>query len=133
MNKEQEKSQVIIAMQSPDRFKLSEDGWIKDAFLGLDWGPSSEEGLTFKKAEKFCADKGGRLPELHELHSLVDFTKESPAINPIFKDTQSRWYWSATRTAWNKSARWVVGFFYGYVILDFEGLDFYVRPCRSSQ
>lgn len=128
-----EQSPILTAMQSPERFKLLEDGWIKDVFLGLDWGPSSEEDMEFKDAEKFCADKGGRLPELHELHSLVDFTKEQPAINPSFKDQQSSYYWSATRTAWSKTARWVVGFYFGGVDDGGEDVGFYVRPCRSSQ
>lgn len=135
MKKEQAReSKFMSDLTNPQRFKIMEDGWIQDAATGLEWGPSSENYMTLKEAEKYCAKAGGRLPDVHELHSLVDFTQEEPAINKeIFKDTKSSYYWTRTRTAWNKNAAWCVSFFYGYVDSDNEGNGNYVRPVRVSQ
>ncbi len=135
MVKEQvRESKLMNELTNPNRFKVMDDGWIQDTATGLEWGPSSEKEMTLKAAEKYCAKLGGRLPDVHELHSLVDFTKESPAINTeIFKDTKSAWYWTRTRTAWNKDAAWCVGFSLGSVDLNYESSDYYARPCRASQ
>lgn len=126
-------SKLSALLQDPKRFTLLPDGWIKDEFTGIDLGPSSDEEMNMKDAIKFCEEKGGRLPTIHELHSLVDFTKEQPACYSIFKDTKSSWYWSSTNTAWNKKAVWCVSFYYGYVYFCYEGRNGYVRPVRPSQ
>lgn len=132
--KTEQKSQVLNAIQSPERFKLLEDGWIQDVFLGLDWGSSSDETMNMKDAIKYCTKKGGRLPEIHKLHSLVDFSKEQPATFPILKDTKyDDWYWSGTKTAWNKSASWCVSFSHGDVGYGSEDGVNYARPVRASQ
>lgn len=129
----EEKSQALNAMQSPERFKQLEVGWIKDIFLGIEWGPSSDNYLTFKEAQKYCKELGGRLPEVHELHSLVDFTVCDPAINPIFKGTKSSYYWTATPVKRWPGERWVVGFYIGHVDINSEDDIGYARPVRASQ
>ncbi len=129
-----EQSKLITALNCPDRFKPLKDGWIQDSYTGLDFGPSSEKIMDMEKALEYCESKGGRLPELHELHSLVDFTKEKPAIQSIFKDTKhTDWYWSGTKTAWSNSASWCVSFYYGCVSFSYEGGGCFVRPVRASQ
>ena len=118
------------------RFEKLADGWIKDELTGLDWAPSSEERMDFADAQKYCADKGGRLPEADELHSLVDFTKHESATNTdIFKDTKhDDWYWTGTKASWRTDASWCVSFYDGNMDLGgYELLGNYVRPCRSSQ
>lgn len=125
-------SKLITSLKSTDRFTLLEDGWIKDVFTGLDWGLSSEKTMNFKKAQAYCEENGGRLPEIQELHSLVDFTKEQPASYSILKTKHDDWCWSGTKTAWNKNALWCVSFGYGDVNGSNEALDNYVRPVRSS-
>ena len=129
------RNKLMLALNSSDRFKILDDGWVKDEVTGLDFGPSSEETMNLEDAIKYCQEKGGRLPEVHELHSLVDFTKHEPAINTeIFKDTKhDDWYWSGTKCAWNGRAAWCVSFRYGGVNGDREGNDNYVRPVRASQ
>jgi hypothetical protein len=128
-------NKLMLALNSPDRFKIIDDGWVKDEVTGLDFGPSSEKTMNLADAIKYCEEKGGRLPEIHELHSLVDFTKNEPAINAgIFKDTKhDDWYWSGTKTAWRKDAAWCVSFCSGNVYFCYESNVFYVRPVRSSQ
>ena len=119
---------------SPDRFQKLEDGWIKDTLLGIDWGPSSDETMTWKEAQKYAAEKGGRSPERMELVSLIDDTKHHPAINSIFKDTKTDdWYWTGTPLAGNVGFAWCVGFFGGSVSSFYKYSGGYVRPVRSSQ
>lgn len=129
------RNKLMLALNSPDRFKILEDGWVKDEVTGLDFGPSSEETMNLEDAIKYCANKGGRLPEIHELHSLVDFTKHEPAINTeIFKDNKhDDWYWSGTKCAGNGRAAWCVSFYDGDVCYYGEDNDNDVRPVRASQ
>ena len=128
------KGNLLDKFQSPDRFKKLKDGWIKDNLLGLDWGPSSANTMIWKDAEKYCKDLGGRLPEVNELQSLVDYSKHHPAINPIFLDTKTDdYYWSATKVAGFPDYAWLVGFSYGLVGYWCKGHGGYVRSCRSSQ
>ncbi len=131
----EQKSEFLVSLQNPKRFALLPDGWIKDGILGLDWGPSSEKRMEMKDAVKYCAGKGGRLPEVHELHSLVDFTKRQPACNEIFKDMKhDDCYWTKTPLVGvSFKASWVVGFCLGYVYFNFENNVNYVRPVRVSQ
>lgn len=134
MIKTAEVIQVIYALQSPERFKLLEDGWIQDAYLGLEWGASSNKYLTFKQALAYVKKHKGRLPEVHELHSLVDYSKENPSINPLFKDTKSSYYWTNTKFVnTSYTARWVVYFYCGVVFWSSENYDSCVRPVRPCQ
>lgn len=129
------RNKLMLALNSSDRFKIRDDGWVKDEVTGLDFGPSSEETMNLEDAIKYCQEKGGRLPEVHELYSLVDFTKHEAAINTeIFKDTKhDDWYWSGTKCAWNGRAAWCVSFGRGYVYFNFEYNVYCVRPVRASQ
>jgi hypothetical protein len=120
-------------LRSPERFQKLKDGWIKDTLLGLDWGQSSNKRMNWKDAQKYCADQGGRLPEIDELASLADRSKYKPAIHPIFTDTQSSLYWSGTTYAGYTVDAWVVYFDYGYVYDGSKADELYVRPVRSSQ
>jgi hypothetical protein len=128
-------SKLTVALKSPDRFKLLPDGWIQDSYTGLDWSPSSESIMYFKDAVKYAEDKGGRLPEIHELHSLVDFSKSDPASYEIFKDMKhDDWYWSNTpRVNVSWKSRWCVSFGSGGVYDCRKNTGNYVRAFRSSQ
>lgn len=127
-------SKTTTKEETEARFEVLEDGWIRDRQLGLDWGPSSEKRLDFEDAEKYCADKGGRLPTLRELHSLVDYEKYDPSIDKeVFKDQESSWYWTGTPVADGPDYAWIVNFRYGIVHYDHRGNSNCVRPCRPSQ
>jgi hypothetical protein len=93
-----------------------------DRVTGLSWqrivGP---ELLDWKGAQAVCACLvlGGRddwrLPSRIELVSLVDFTRQDPALDPvIFPDTPHEWFWSSSRVAAaDPPAAWYVAFFDG--------------------
>jgi len=116
------------------RFKVLNDGWIQDKDLGIDWGPSSEKTMNHEKAEKWSKDKGGRLPTIEELRSIIDYERREPAIDAdIFKDTKRSWYWTNTPVAGYPEDAWCVGFSYGIVDSYGKGIDGYVRPVRASQ
>lgn len=87
--KTKEISKLLLNLNSPDRFKLLEDGFIRDKFTGLEWAPSSEETMNLEDAIKYCEKIGCRLPEVQELYSLVNTIKD-PCFFPIFKDTKKK-------------------------------------------
>ncbi|MDD5644007.1 MAG: DUF1566 domain-containing protein [bacterium] len=119
------------------RFEKLPDGWVKDNFLGIDWGPSSEKRMNWEDAGKFCAekDKEGRMPEAHEQISLIDFGKIFPVINPeFFPDTKTcDWYWTRTPVAAYPGIAWTVNFYRGDVGNSNKVFDNYVRPVRPSK
>lgn len=118
----------------PNRFKKLKNGWVRDSLLGLEWGPSSDKEKDWKDAQEHCKKLGGRLPEINELQSLVDYRNYSPAINKeVFHDTKSSWYWSGTTNAGYSDGAWVVTFGNGTVDDCYLGNVSYVRPVRSSQ
>lgn len=116
------------------RFKVS-DGWVLDKALGIEWGPSSEKRMNFSDAEKYAADKGGRLPTVKELRSLVDYDRCKPAVDTqFFGDTKTDdWYWTSTLVTSNSDNSWCVLFGYGLVNYYHKDGDNYVRPVRASQ
>ena len=125
---------IISEFNRQDRFQKLADGWVKDVVLGIEWGPSSTDCMSFGKAEKYCSNIGGRLPSRMELVSLIDDTKYSPAINKeIFPDTKCSGYWTSTTYAATTGSAWIVYFYDGYVGFDYKGYVCCVRPCRSSQ
>lgn len=118
-------------LRDPNRFKKLKDGWVRDKLLGVEWGPTSTEEMSWKKAQKHCEKLGGRLPEVNELQSIVDYRQYNPAINKkIFPDTKSYWYWTETQRAGSPGFAWVVTFDDGGVDDGGKGFYSYVRPVR---
>jgi hypothetical protein len=117
------------------RFKTLSDGWVLDKALGIEWGPSSTNRMNWEKAKKYADDKGGRLPTVKELRSLVDYDRANPAIDTaFFADTKTDdWYWTGTQVKAYESCAWCVGFGFGSVSNGCKDYGSYVRPCRSSQ
>lgn len=104
----------------------------------LEWSPTLLDGkqVTLAEAEKAVAalGDGWRIATYEELHSLVDRSRHDPAIDTEkFPDTKSAPYWTSTPCAWNKAARWVVYFSYGYVRDYGASYGACVRACRPSQ
>lgn len=135
-----EKSKKVVShflklLKDPNRFQKLEDGWVRDKLVGVEWGPTADKTMTFKQAQDYCEKLGGRLPEDHELASLIDRSKEEPAIinKEMFPDTKSAWYWTSTQTAWRSDCAWCVGFYSGDVLATYKGSGGYVRPVRASQ
>ncbi|WP_019520604.1 Lcl C-terminal domain-containing protein [Faucicola boevrei] len=70
----------------------------------------------------YCGYSDWRLPNLDELHSIVDYSRSYPAIDPIFTYTQSNiqsgqqsyLYWSSSPHTFSKDSVWGVYFSSGY-------------------
>ncbi len=132
------------------RFIDNGDGTVTDTRTGLMWvkNPHTDlpkvfkDQMTWKDAIEACKDldfaghKDWRLPTIEELRSIVDYTRDKPAINiTFFPDTKKSWYWTITPTSWSSDNAWVVNFNGGYVGCDDRDRDSgsYVRPVRSSK
>jgi hypothetical protein len=117
------------------RFVRNADGTVTDNQEKLVWYPTLEKKFTWEEAKKECAKLGCRLPTTHELFSLVDVNRYSPAIDKeIFPETKTDdYYWTGDTCPWDADNARVVSFDYGGVSYCSKGYDFYVRPVRSSQ
>ena len=93
----------------------------------LDLGLHASPGLTKSGHSDW------KLPNIKELMSLVNYEIYSPAIDSVFTNCHSDYYWSSTVYASIVSFAWSVSFEYGDVIG--IGRDYYsfyfVRPVRQ--
>lgn len=73
-----------------------------------------------------------RLPTINELKSIRDTSANSPAINSVFTNTASGYYWSSTTYAADTSFAWDVVFSHGYVYANTKTSSYYVRCVRGQ-
>jgi hypothetical protein len=99
------------------------NGTVTDNQTGLTW-QRQDDGTpkTWQEAIDYCAalSLGGssnwRLPNRHELQSIVDYTTLNPAIDTaIFPGAASDGYWSSSTYAGSTYYAWHVSFAYGWV------------------
>ena len=127
---------VPVLAPGDTRFTKLSDGWVKDGQLGIDWGQTYTEKMTWKEALDRCKKDGFRLPTPEEMSTLINRSKYNPAIvdgAEILDMKTDDWYWTLTPCAWDSGSAWYVGFGYGSVYYVYEGGSNYVRPVRSSQ
>ena len=93
--------------------KISE---VVDNQTGLIWKSEDEPGLyNFDEAIEHTKNvTGWRLPTIHELLTIIDFSKTKPACDPIF-NMSSSFYWSSSPNANYSGYAWNVSFVNGYV------------------
>ncbi|MCK4824129.1 DUF1566 domain-containing protein [bacterium] len=132
---------------TPKRFIDNKDNTVTDTKTGLTWikdhtilGDNFTKTMVYEEAIESCkkldiaGHKDWRLPTREELLTIVDLTRHSPAIYPIFVNTKTDdWYWTSTPCVRFPGSAWLVGFSNGYVVSSVKGSYFYVRPVRSSQ
>ena len=108
-------------------------------FTGIIWHKNANRGrMTWQEAIDYCASLGDgwRLPTVHELSSLVDYSEKDQAKNLIgqgFTGVQSDYYWSSSSYAGYPSYAWGVYLSGGYVGYDGKSNSLYVWPVRSGQ
>jgi hypothetical protein len=79
------------------------DGTIRDNVTGLTWQQAaSATTMDWYAAMTYCP-AGWRLPNIHELWTLVDAGRASPAIDPLFSGETSP-FWSSTSELLEDSA-----------------------------
>jgi hypothetical protein len=76
-----------------------------------------------------------RLPNINELHSLIDLTQSNPALpsGHPFTGVLSSSYWSSTSYTVYPDNVWYVSLYYGNVVSSNKTDDYYVWPVRSGQ
>ena len=126
------------------RFVDNGDGTITDTSTGLMWQKTPNSGeLDWETALVFCEEElygfagytDWRVPNRHELHTLVDYTREDPAIDPAYFDHPSySSYWTSTTDPGNAGSAYSLSFFSGFGYYKIKG-DFYtiVRAVRGGQ
>ena len=85
-------------------------GNIKDA----NWS----DAQTYCNALTLDGKTDWRLPSIEELMSITDKGRVNPAIDPVFQNVTSDFYWSSTTDASGSSDAWVVYFYGGYDLWD---------------
>ncbi|HET7163053.1 MAG TPA: DUF1566 domain-containing protein, partial [Rhodanobacteraceae bacterium] len=94
---------------------------VTDTWTGLMWTRATiGRNLTHAQAMEavkrldLAGHNNWRLPNDHELLTLVDRNRYDPAIDTdAFPDTANDWYWTITQCAWDASCAWIVNFFSG--------------------
>jgi len=103
------------------RYSSPGDGTVHDATTGLTWWRTVEiaQYLTWSDATTFCPTTlgtGWRLPSVAELETIVDLTRQDPAIDGnIFPDTPDAYFWTSAPQASAPSNSWYVSFVHGHV------------------
>lgn len=128
------------------RFKDNKNGTVTDNETRLMWvkdgssaGCNNGDTLTWEQAKLFCkklefaGHKNWRLPNVNELQSIVDYGRYNPVINPVFTNTKSSYYWSATTYVNSAAPAWGVDFSDGLVYYGSKAYYYYVRPVRGGQ
>lgn len=139
-----------VAWPNP-RFTDNGDGTATDNLTGLIWLKNANcygaqvwdnailSTKTLNSGECGLSDGSlegdWRLPNVRELHSLIDYGNYRPALpdNHPFTTVQSSFYWSSTTGAYNTSNAWFVSLNSGNVNGDFKTPTYYVWPVRGGQ
>ena len=125
-----------------DNYIDNGDGTVTDIDTGLMWEQESATVIyTWERALHHCdtLSHAGyydwRLPNANELHSLVDYTRYNPSINPVFPNTASNFYWSSDTPAYSYYYTWAyyVDFLRGMMAITDKSGGSYVRCERGGQ
>ncbi len=74
---------------------------------------------NYNDAVKYCKNLslGGydnwKLPNIDELMSISDKSRNNPAIKKIFQNTKNSFYWSSSKYKGDSSDAWLVNFDFG--------------------
>lgn len=118
------------------------DGTVTDTTANLMWQQDTAPStFTWQQALSYCENltlagyDDWRLPNRNELHSIVDYNRGHPSIDPIFSNAVSFPYWSSTTPANRPSGTWNVLFRSGGIYPGSKSDDhyLYVRAVRGGQ
>lgn len=123
-----------------DNFIDNGDGTVKDTDNGLIWQKGDSHnydgGRTWQQALEYCEGlsvaqyNDWRLPNIRELHSIVDDGRYSPAIAPVFI-SRSDSYWSST-TYESYYYAWSVDFDDGHTTHESKSYDLLYLRCVTG-
>jgi len=122
-------------------FLFAETTMVKDTQTKLMWEDTPhvrETKITQPRAAEYCSELklGGfedwRLPTIHEILTIVDYKRVSPALLKAFSYVEDEsFYWTQTRVADEDDAFWGVNFKRGASSKASEYYDRYVRCVRD--
>jgi SAM-dependent methyltransferase len=125
------------------RFTDHSDGTVTDHLTGLMWTKNANVGGRMKwnkaidhsKAYRLAGHSDWRLPNLHELQSLINYGRSNPAlsIGYPFTGVQTANYWSSTASVDQLLMAWSVNLGLGRVIDEDKGNANYVWLVRAGQ
>ncbi|HRI70791.1 MAG TPA: DUF1566 domain-containing protein [Polyangium sp.] len=108
---------VSAQLDYPASYSLVGTDIVVDEVTKLQWQRTvNNQSYTWDEALAYCNGLvyGGhddwRLPWRIELVSLIDYTRSSPAIDPIFPNAPSDAFWTATPWAADANNAWIVYF-----------------------
>ena len=110
------------------------NGTIRDNITGLVWQKEDDNVTrTWADAQTYCTNltlgglSGWHIPSIDELLSITDKGRILPAINPIFVNVNSTYYWSSTPRVNSPSELLTVSFDIGIDSYDFNSSMYRVR------
>ena len=91
---------------------------VRDNLTGLIWqraglpsGRSWVDLVDYCNNLEYGSQSDWRLPNPHELQSIMDDSRYNPAVNTnVFPDMAATWYWTSASYADDFSNAWLVGF-----------------------
>ena len=89
-----------------------------DNATGLEWQDNESVDSNWSDAISYCSnlpldDGGWWLPNIEELETLVDSSRNDPAVTEgIFQHISSSYYWSSTTSEYSADLAWIMGFHY---------------------
>ncbi len=136
-------SRILLILLTLSAFAMAEITMIRDTSTGLMWEDTPhvrETKITQPRAKEYCSELrlGGfedwRLPTIHELLTIVDYRRISPAILKAFSYVEDEsFYWTKTHVADEDDAFWGVNFKRGASSKASEYYDRYVRCVRDDK
>ena len=134
---------IVIIMAIAFSALMAETTIIKDPKTNLMWEDTPhvrEAKIRQPRAKTYCSELklGGfedwRLPTIHELLTIIDYTRISPAILREFSYVEDEsFYWTKTHVADEDDAFWGVNFKRGYSSKASEYYDRYARCVRNAK
>ncbi len=118
--------------------------YYNDSITGLQWQDDIYAQIldtNWTNAIDFCENElklGGyddwRLPNINELLTIVDYTRDTPALDDEFTRYVYGYFWSSTSGYSSFDRAWCANFRYGNIPLDsLKSETYYVRCVRGGQ
>ena len=152
--------QAGVAWPDP-RFTDNGDGTVTDNLTGLMWTKDAnliqtrdqsfdndltagDGQVTWQHAldyaaklntESYLGYNDWHLPNVNELKSMIDYSKDNPSIpqGTPFTNVNSSVYWSSSTGAYATNSAWAFNMSYGHVYAYYKDSNYYVWPVRSGQ